>query len=216
MVIAIDGPAGVGKSSIARLLAKKLNFYYLNTGSFYRAITFAGLKSNIDLDDRAAVLAFAKTIKLSIKNGDICIDNNDVEDKLYLPEVDINASKISSNPQLRLYLNSVMLSIVEGMNIVTEGRDTTTVIFPDAEVKCYFDAKPEVRAKRRMNQIKTDQTYEEILAKIVQRDEMDKNKEFGALKIASDAIYIDTSYLTIDAVCEKVVSAIKNYGVDIV
>ena len=216
MVIAIDGPAGVGKSSIARLLAKKLNFYYLNTGSFYRAITFAGLKSNIDLDDRAAVLAFAKTIKLSIKNGDICIDNNDVEDKLHLPEVDINASKISSNPQLRLYLNSVMLSIVEGMNIVTEGRDTTTVIFPDAEVKCYFDAKPEVRAKRRMNQIKTDQTYEEILAKIVQRDEMDKNKEFGALKIASDAIYIDTSYLTIDAVCEKVVSAIKNYGVDIV
>jgi len=216
MVIAIDGPAGVGKSSIARLLAKKLNFYYLNTGSFYRAITFAGLKSNIDLDDRAAVLAFAKTIKLSIKNGDICIDDKDVEDKLHLPEVDINASKISSNPQLRLYLNSVMLSIVEGMNIVTEGRDTTTVIFPDAEVKCYFDAKPEVRAKRRMNQIKTDQTYEEILAKIVQRDEMDKNKEFGALKIASDAIYIDTSYLTIDAVCEKVVSAIKNYGVDIV
>ena len=216
MVIAIDGPAGVGKSSIARLLAKKLNFYYLNTGSFYRAITFAGLKSNIDLDDRAAVLAFAKTIKLSIKNGDICIDDKDVEDKLHLPEVDINASKISSNPQLRLYLNSVMLSIVEGMNIVTEGRDTTTVIFPDAEVRCYFDAKPEVRAKRRMNQIKTDQTYEEILAKIVQRDEMDKNKEFGALKIASDAIYIDTSYLTIDAVCEKVVSAIKNYGVDIV
>lgn len=216
MVIAIDGPAGVGKSSIARLLAKKLNFYYLNTGSFYRAITFAGLKNNIDLDDRAAVLAFAKTIKLSIKNGDICIDDKDVEDKLHLPEVDINASKISSNPQLRLYLNSVMLSIVEGMNIVTEGRDTTTVIFPDAEVKCYFDAKPEVRAKRRMNQIKTDQTYEEILAKIVQRDEMDKNKEFGALKIASDAIYIDTSYLTIDAVCEKVVSAIKNYGVDIV
>lgn len=216
MVIAIDGPAGVGKSSIARLLAKKLNFYYLNTGSFYRAITFAGLKNNIDLDNRAAVLAFAKTIMLSIKNGNICIDNNDVEDKLHLPEVDINASKISSNPQLRLYLNSVMLSIVEGMNIVTEGRDTTTVIFPDAEVKCYFDAKPEVRAKRRMNQIKTDQTYEEILAKIVQRDEMDKNKEFGALKIASDAIYIDTSYLTIDAVCEKVVSAIKNYGVDIV
>ena len=216
MVIAIDGPAGVGKSSIARLLAKKLNFYYLNTGSFYRAITFAGLKSNIDLDDRAAVLAFAKTIKLSIKNGNICIDDKDVEDKLHLPEVDINASKISSNPQLRLYLNSVMLSIVKGMNIVTEGRDTTTVIFPDAEVKCYFDAKPEVRAKRRMNQIKTDQTYEEILAKIVQRDEMDKNKEFGALKIASDAIYIDTSYLTIDAVCEKVVSAIKNYGVDIV
>ena len=216
MVIAIDGPAGVGKSSIARLLAKKLNFYYLNTGSFYRAITFAGLKHNIDLDDREAVLAFAKTIKLSIKNGNICIDDKDVEDKLHLPEVDINASKISSNPQLRLYLNSVMLSIVDGMNIVTEGRDTTTVIFPDAEVKCYFDAKPEVRAKRRMDQVQTDQTYEEILARIVQRDEMDKNKEFGALKIASDAIYIDTSYLTIDEVCEKVVSAIKNYGVDIV
>jgi cytidylate kinase len=216
MVVAIDGPAGVGKSSIARMLADKLGFYYLNTGSFYRAITYAAVKAGIDIGQPDKVLEFAKTLHLSVISGNIAINGVDVEGKLHLPEVDLNASRVSSNPELRKYLNSLMLEIVKGMDVVTEGRDTTTVIFPDAEIKCYFDANPEVRAERRMNQIATEQSYEEVLAKIKQRDEMDRNKEFGALKIASDAIYIDTSYLTIDAVCEKVISAIKNYGVDIV
>lgn len=216
MVVAIDGPAGVGKSTIARALAKKLNFYYLNTGSFYRAITLSCLDKGIDVLDKDKVLENAKNLKLSVKDGNICIDDVDVESRLHLPSVDLNSSYVSSNPELRHYLNSVMKTIVEGMDIVTEGRDTTTVVFPNAEVKCYFDAKPEVRAKRRMDQIKTDQSYEEILQKINERDENDKNKGFGALKIAKDAIYIDTSYLTIDEVCEKVVTAIKSYGVDIV
>lgn len=216
MVVAIDGPAGVGKSSIARMIAKKLGFYYLNTGSFYRAVTYACIKNNINLDDNFKVLEYAKTLNLSIQNGNISIDSIDVEKFLHLPEVDINASKISANPELRKYLNRIMKDIVKGMDIVTEGRDTTTVVFPDAELKFYFDADAEVRAKRRMEQVVTDQSYEEILEKIKIRDEMDKNKPYGALKIDKDAIYIDTSHLTIKAVCEKVETAIKNYGVDIV
>lgn len=209
MIIAIDGPSGVGKSTIAKMLAKRLGFYFLNTGSFYRAVTYSSLNAGIDIKDRKAVLACAENLDISIQNGDICIDGVDVEDKLHLPAIDLNTSFVSSDPELRSYLTDKIRKAVEGMDIVTEGRDTTTVIFPHAECKCYFDASPEIRAKRRFAQIPDGQSLEKVLSDLAKRDENDKKKPVGALKIAPDALYIDTSYLTIEQVCDKVVKAIN-------
>lgn len=206
MIIAIDGPAGCGKSTVAKTLAKRLGFYFLNTGSFYRAITYAHILKGGDCSDKPAVLETARNTHITVENGDICIDGQDVESKLHCPEVDLNASYVSSDPAVREIVTARVREIAGAMDIVTEGRDTTTVIFPDAEGKFYFDASAEIRARRRFEQGEGDLSYEEILAQIIKRDENDRNKAVGALKIAPDACYIDTSYLTIEQVCEKVIS----------
>ena len=183
MVIAIDGPAGCGKSTIAKLIAKRLGFYFLNTGSFYRAVTYNHIQKGLDPSDKESVLKTAKETNISVVNGDICIDGKNVENLLHGPDVDLNASYVSSDPRVREIITSLVRSVASNMNIVTEGRDTTTVIFPNAEYKFYFDASPEIRAARRINQHPEGQTYEEVLRDIIQRDENDRNKEVGALKI---------------------------------
>ena len=129
MIIAIDGPAGSGKSTIARMLAKELGYYFLNTGSFYRAYTLAQLEKGLDPLDADSVLENAKKITISVSNGDIHINGVDVEDRLHTPEVDRFCSPVSADPRLREYVNTQVRALAKGMNIVTEGRDTTTVIF---------------------------------------------------------------------------------------
>ncbi len=209
MVIAIDGPAGVGKSTIAALLAKKLNLYYLNSGSFYRAITYAHLLNHDDILDKDAVLETAKSITLSVKNSKVCIDGEDVEDKLHTPKVDKFVSPVSVDPRIREIVNYNIREIAKGLDIIAEGRDITTVVFPNAEFKFYFDANAEIRAKRRFEQQTEAEDFETILSEIKKRDKNDKEKPVGSLKIANDAIIIDTSYLTIMQVCEKVIKAIN-------
>ena len=208
MVIAIDGPAGSGKSTIARLVAQRLGYYFLNTGSFYRAYTLSALDRGIDPLDREKVLENAERIRITVENGNICIDGTDSENRLHSPSVDAFCSQVSSGPRIRELVNKAVRKLAAGMDIVTEGRDTTTVIFPDAEYKFYFDASPEIRARRRAKE-QSGADYEQILSAIIERDRMDKEKETGALKIAPDAIYIDTSLLTINQVCEKVIEAVR-------
>ncbi len=208
MVIAIDGPAGSGKSTIARMVASKLGYYFLNTGSFYRAYTLSALDRGIDPLDRDKVLANSEKIKITVENGNICIDGLESEKRLHTPEVDAYCSQVSSDPRIRELVNKAVRKLASGMNIVTEGRDTTTVIFPNAEYKFYFDASPEIRAKRRAEE-QEGSDYNQILEAIRERDRMDKEKETGALKIAPDAIYLDTSLLTINQVCEKVIGAVR-------
>ncbi|MCI6115674.1 MAG: (d)CMP kinase [Spirochaetales bacterium] len=210
MVIAIDGPAGSGKSTIARKIASDLGWYFLNTGSFYRAYTLAQLDKNLDPLDRDSVLETAKDTVITVENGNICINGINAESRLHTPLVDKYASPVSSDPRLREKVTDEVRKLAGNMNIVTEGRDTTTVIFPNAEYKFYFDASPEIRAKRRLME-QPELKYEEVLEGILKRDKNDKEKPVGALKIAENAIYVDTTNLTIDGVCEKVYSAMQKH-----
>ena len=208
MVIAIDGPAGSGKSTIARMVAEKLGFYFLNTGSFYRAYTLSALDRGIDPLDREKVLDNARSIRLTVEDGAVCIDGRNEEKRLHTPEVDRYASQVSSDPRIREMVNSSVRAIAEGLDIVTEGRDTTTVVFPDADYRFYFDASPEIRARRRMAENGGD--YGEVLSAIKERDRMDREKAVGALRVADGAIVIDTSLLTLNQVCEKVLTALQS------
>ena len=208
MVIAIDGPAGSGKSTIAKAIANELGFYFLNTGSFYRAYTLNQIQRNADPYDRTLVFENARKIEITVQDGNICIDGVNVEPLLHTHEVDRYVSAVSSDPRLREYVNIQVRKLASNMNIVTEGRDTTTVIFPDADFKFYFDASAEIRAERRTKEHPEGPSYEEVLKLIIERDKNDMTKAVGALKIADSAIYIDTTYLTINQVCEKVKKAI--------
>ena len=212
MIIAIDGPAGSGKSTVARMVAERLGFYFLNTGSFYRAYTLSALDNGIDPLDRDAVLENARRITLTVKDGAVCIDGKDEEGRLHSPLVDRYASPVSSDPRIRELVNGAVRSIARDMDIVTEGRDTTTVVFPDAQFRFYFDASPSVRARRRLAD-QPGEDYESVLHEIEERDRMDREKAVGALRIADGAIVIDTSLLTLNQVCEKVINAVQSHSV---
>ncbi len=209
MIVAIDGPAGVGKSSIAKMIAEKLGLYYLNSGNFYRGVTYRMLHKNMDPTDPEQCIKAAAEADFDVRDGHFYLDGENVEDELHTPAIDLWASKISVVPEVRSIVNDNIHELTKRLDIIAEGRDMTTVVFPDAEHKFFFDAKPEVRAQRRYDQNPSAMEYSKVLAEINERDEIDRNKPVGGLKIASDAIYIDTSYLTIKQVCEKVVNAIK-------
>ncbi|MCR5762819.1 MAG: 30S ribosomal protein S1 [Treponema sp.] len=212
MVIAIDGPAGTGKSTVAHSVAKDLNIVYLNSGSFYRALTLAVLDAGINVEDTDAVMSFVKKQDLDYKNAHLILNGKDVESKLHQDNVDANVSKISSIVELRHLVNDRMRNIVKKLDIICEGRDMTTVVFPDAEYKFYLDASIDVQAKRRFDQGVSSLSLEEIKQAIIKRDEMDRNKAEGSLKRAKDARYIDTSDLTINEVCEIIKSEINTKG----
>lgn len=209
MVIAIDGPAGTGKSTIASLIAKKLGVTYVNSGSFYRAITLALLESNVDLSDTDAVLDFAKQQSLDYEHSRLVLNGVDVEDRLHEDAVSANAAQVSAIPEIRHLVNDRLHEITGHLDIVCEGRDMTTVVFPHAECKFYLDASIDAQAERRFKQGVSQLSLAEIKAAILKRDEIDKNKKEGALKIAKDAQYIDTTHLTIDEVCEIIICKIK-------
>ena len=209
MVIAIDGPAGVGKSTIARKIAEETGFYYLNSGNFNRAIGLAVIETETDPKNKKKCQELAKSLTISINNNKFFLNGKNVENLLGGETVGKMASDISVDPEIRDIVNAHLLKISENLSIVCEGRDMTTVVFPNAEFKFYFDATAEVRAERRFKQNPENSDFSQILQKIQERDKIDKNKPVGSLKIANDATYIDTSYLTISAVCAKVLTAIK-------
>ena len=210
MIVAIDGPAGTGKSTIAKIIADKLNITFLNSGGFYRALTIALLDAGIDYKDEAAAVDFCKKQKLEYtKESHFILNGTDVTAHLHDDRVAKNVAQVSAIIPLRHYVNYLMREITKSLSIVCEGRDMTTVVFPMAEHKIYLDASPDVRAKRRFDQGVSDMTLEEIKQSIIDRDNIDKNKKEGALKIAPDALYIDTSNLTIDNVCEIIFKQIS-------
>jgi small subunit ribosomal protein S1 len=212
MIIAIDGPAGTGKSTIAAIIADKLHVTYLNSGSFYRGLTLALLESGTDLQDEKAVIDFCSRQKLEYRKSHLILNGNDVEARLHEDAVSAQVAQISALPEVRHIVNARMRDITHSLDIVCEGRDMTTVVFPDAEYKFYLDASLDVQAERRFKQGVSSLSLGEVKEAIRKRDEIDKNKKEGSLKIAQDAVYIDTSSLTIEQVCEIIVNKIHIKG----
>ncbi len=210
MIIALDGPAGVGKSTIAKKLADKLDFYFLNSGNFYRCVTYAVLEKKESPFDKEKVIDIAKKLKISIIEEKIFLNGNYIEDKLHSDEIDEVVAQLSAFKEVREIVNSKIRDIFKNISLVCEGRDMTTVVFPNAEVKIFLDAKPEVRAKRRFEQGVSNLSYSDILDSIKKRDFIDRNKEVGSLKVAPDALYLDSSDLNIDEVFSQILDYIED------
>lgn len=209
MIVALDGPAGCGKSTIARLLSERMGFIYINSGNIYRAISFMAIQKRISLGEDASLIACAASVSIDCDaEGAILLNGQKVLAELRTAAVDSIVAQVSAIPEIRDIVNAIVRKIAEHRDAVVEGRDMTTVVFPNAKAKFYIDASIEERARRRFAQGSSAMSYEEILENIRMRDQIDKNKKVGALKIAADALYLDTSGLTIEQVYEKVYSKI--------
>ncbi len=215
-IVGIDGPAGSGKGTVTKRVANKLGLINIDTGITYRCVALEVLKQGIQLDDTNKIIEVAKNIKIRIDNtpnGDIVFLNDiNVTQDIRSKEVTKIVSQVSSIKEVRFLMVDMQRKLAEGKDIIMEGRDICTYVFPNADVKIYLDASIEERAKRRFkeNQEKNiDMTYEEVYENIKKRDENDKSKEVGALKVAEDSIVVDTTSLTIDEVVEKIIDIIK-------
>ena len=211
MIIALDGPAGAGKSTIASLIAKERGFFNLNSGSFYRAVTYKVLNENADPENIDEIIRIAQGCSFDIRDNCLYLDGENVEVYLRTPAVDRYVAAHSAIIPVRHIVNENIRRITAKMNVVAEGRDMTTVVFPHADLKFYIDASVEARAERRYLQNHGKQSVEEIRENIKARDEIDKNKEEGSLIIAEDALYLDTSDLTLEQVYERVLQQIQTY-----
>jgi cytidylate kinase len=212
LVITIDGPAASGKSTIARLLAKKLGASFLDTGSMYRAVTFAAMQEGVDFKNEESLLGIFENndFRFSAKNDLLTVQINgiDVTEKLRDPEVTANACYIASAPKVREKLVQMQRQYAaEQERIVTEGRDQGTVVFPDANAKFFLIAQSRERAKRRLAELQAkgiNESLEKIQESIEKRDKSDSERDVGPLKPAQDAIEIDTTDLNIDQVLNKI------------
>lgn len=210
--IALDGPSGSGKSTIAQLLANILEINYLDTGAMYRAITLKILNSDIDLEDKEKIKAILDNTNLTYKDNTLYIDEVAVDDEIRSDRVTKNVSLISSYDFVREKLVNMQRSIAAENSCVLDGRDIGTVVLKDADYKVFLTASPEVRAKRRYEQVKDKEnlTYEYILKDIKRRDKFDTEREISPLKKAVDAIEIDSSNMNIDDVVENILNIIRS------
>ncbi len=215
MIIAIDGTAGSGKSTTARLVARKLNFLHIDTGAMYRAAAYAVLKNNIDPDDKSTVEELVEGLKIRLQQNDeiqVLLNDKPVTDKIRSPEVTAIVSTVSSYDGVRRKLVKEQREMGKARDVVLEGRDIGTVVFPEADVKLFFIADIEERVRRRCHDMieqgeKVD--FDTLLTDIKSRDRLDSTRKASPLKKAEDAITIDTSNLTIDEQVEKVLSLIS-------
>lgn len=214
--IALDGPSGSGKSTIAKKLSNKMNILYLDTGAMYRATALKALSLNIDTFDEVGVKTFIDDINLEIKYIDgaqhTYLDGEDVSERIREPHVSMAASNISSLKCVRLKMVEMQRQIAQKMSCVLDGRDIGSYVLPNADFKFYITASVDVRADRRFKELmlkghKVD--YEQLKQEIEQRDYNDKTRDFAPLTKASDAIEIDTSYMTVEQVISKVISYIE-------
>ena len=208
MVVAIDGPAGVGKSTVARQAAAAAGFLYVNSGNFYRAITLAVLESGRPPGELSGALAVARACRLELGEDGLALDGRIVEELLHSDAVDEWVAPHSSVPELREIVNGRLRAIAEGRDVVVEGRDIGTVVFPRAECKIFLDADVATRASRRHAQGVSGLSRGAVERAIAERDRVDRTKPTGRLAAAPDAILIDTSHLTISQVCDRVLRAI--------
>ena len=212
-VVAIDGPAGSGKGTVAKLISEKLGFVNIDTGATFRCIALAMIQKDIKKEEEDKIRELLNHININMKpDGTVLLNGEIVTDRIRENDVNTLVSPISVIKIVRDKLLDVQRKIAEGKNVVMEGRDIGTVVFPDADVKIYLDASPEERAKRRLKQNQEkgiESSYEEVLQNIIDRDKRDSSREIAPLKQADDAIYLDSTLLSIEEVVEKITDIIK-------
>ena len=232
MIIGIDGPAGTGKTTIAKIFEEKYNIKYINTGAMYRALAYKCLQNRIEKDDEEKILEILKDTKIKyVKNSvngkiltSIILDGKDITEEIHRVDIAQVASDISKIVKVREYMVDLQRKIANeyvknGEDVLLEGRDICTVVFPDADLKIYLDADTKIRAKRRLEELKNrgineNLNLEEMIKSIEKRDETDKNKTVGALKITENQKYIDTTDKKIDDVITEILGEIERIRKD--
>ena len=215
-IVAIDGPAGTGKGTITEIISKKLNLVNIGTGSAYRCVALAAIENNISIDETDKIVDLLDKIKIEFKKINdkdlIFLNGKDVTKRLREKDVSTTVSKVSLIKDVRFKLTDIFKKQAETRDVIMEGRDIGTCVFPNADVKIFLDASLDERIRRRVKQneeLGIDMSLQEIEENMRQRDYDDKTREFGALKQADDAIYIDSSDLSIDEVVNKVIDIIN-------
>ena len=224
LVIAIDGPAAVGKSTLAKLIARELNFLYVDTGAIYRAITWKVLKNSINVNNENNISDLVADTCITIEKENsshnlknyhhIFVDGEDVTEEIRHPEIDRNVSQIARLPKIRKQLIHLQRRLAEKGNIIMEGRDIGSVILPKADIKLYFTASEEERIKRRYTELIDkgyDVDYEEVKKQILQRDEIDSKRKHAPLIKAKDAIVIDSTKKNVEEVKDEILKIISRH-----
>ena len=217
IAIAIDGPAGAGKSTIARLAAKELGYIYVDTGALYRTIGLAASRRNLTAEDKDKIIAMLPEIKVELAFNDrqeqiVLLDGEDVSGLIRTPEISMMASAVSAIPEVRAYLLDLQRDMAHTNNVIMDGRDIGTVVLPDAQIKIFLSASPECRARRRYEELiekGMDVKYEDILSDVIARDYADSHRDIAPLKPADDAISVDTSGEDLETSVNKLLGIVR-------
>lgn len=213
--VAIDGPAGAGKSTIAKAAAKELGFIYVDTGALYRAVAYNAVKNGV-IDDEQGIISMLDDTKVELKYVEgvqsVYLNGEDVSGFIRTPEISMGASKVSAIPQVREFLLNLQREIAKTNNVIMDGRDIATVVLPDAEVKIFLFASPECRAERRYKELVEkgeNVSFDDVLKDVNQRDYQDSHREIAPLKPSEESIMADTSELTLQESIVLIVNTIK-------
>lgn len=215
--VAIDGPAGAGKSTVARAAAKELGYIYVDTGALYRAVGLNALRLGVDTTDAVKIAETLNSISVELKFVDgeqqVLLNGENVSSEIRTPDASMAASNVSAIPAVRAFLFDLQRDIAKKNNCLMDGRDIGTVVLPDAQVKIFLTASPEIRAKRRYDELiekGSEVKYEDVLADLIKRDYNDSHREVAPLKPAEDGVTVDTSGLTLEESIDKIIETVRN------